>query len=69
MTLSLTSPLRQRLRRLVPVDMAPRQAPLSTSFAAYIDCMLVIQAHGVRTKSEADLMMKDVIPVRHPFDP
>ncbi|KAI9144913.1 Alpha/Beta hydrolase protein [Paraphysoderma sedebokerense] len=54
--------------RLVVVDMAPVDMILSSAFPKYIEVMQQIEEAGVKKQSEADHIMKNVIPepsIRH----
>lgn len=53
------------VERLVVVDMAPVDMILSSAFPKYIDVMQQIEEAGVKKQSEAEHIMKDVIPVRN----
>lgn len=61
MTLALSSSVKERLHKLIAVDMAPGKARLSSEFESYILRMKQIEDGGIGSRVKADEMLKDVV--------
>ena len=48
----------ESLERLISVDMSPARGAISAEFAQYIDGMREVQAAGVSSKKEADVILQ-----------
>ncbi|KAF8926716.1 hypothetical protein BGZ58_010962 [Dissophora ornata] len=62
MTMALRHASQTPLDRIVVVDMAPVKVKLSADFAQYVTVMKEIQQARVKKQSEADQIMKKVVP-------
>ena len=63
MSFALHPELQDKVRRLIVIDIAPSIGNISTEFRSYTNIMKDIQNKGVRSRKEADDMMREVVPV------
>ena len=70
MTVALSPELPSKLlSHLIVADIAPSRGPLSAEFTGYVEAMQKIEESNVKTRQEADRVLRPYEEVRTPLSP